>query len=148
MSAAVAAASASASATVASTVRARRTPARARLSPVFASCGDKGEADRARARRIQRGLAEFAEQEKAYAKAQYRWLARQHARAQSALKKAVHELKAEWQEEPAVDDDRDLWKYDDEYGDHHHDTDHHHDHDDKEGKKGGAAKTSAHNKPK
>lgn len=86
--------------------------ARALRAPVVASFSDKGEADRARARRIKKGLSEFASQEKAYVQGQYRWVARQHARAQSAFKKAIQELKAEWQEEPDTADDSDLWRND------------------------------------
>ena len=84
--------------------------ARPLRSPAVASFSEKGEADRARARRFRKGLADFAGQEKAYVQGQYRWVARQHARAQSALKKAIEGLKAEWQEEPATGDDSDLWK--------------------------------------
>ena len=76
---------------------------------ITAGLSEKGEADRARARRFQKGLADLAGREKAYVKGQYRWIARQHARAQSAFKKAIDELKAEWQEEPSSPDDGDLW---------------------------------------
>lgn len=77
---------------------------------------DKGEDDRARARRFKQGLADFSAQEKAYVQGKYRWVARQHARAQMAVKKAVEKLRAEWQEDPAAgaacDDDDDY----DDYG--------------------------------
>ena len=74
-----------------------------------ASLSEKGEADKARARRFKKAVSEFAGQEKAYARAQYRWLARQHARAQSSLKKAVAEFKADWSDPPDGGDDSDLW---------------------------------------
>lgn len=64
-----------------------------------ASLSEKGEADKARFRRAQKGLTEFARQERAYLQGQYRWTARQHAKLQSAVKKAAAQLKAELQEE-------------------------------------------------
>lgn len=60
------------------------------VSPCRCCLPDRAAADRARAR----VLKKFAEEEKAYAKSQFRWFAKQHARVQAAVKKAIEEFKA------------------------------------------------------
>lgn len=79
------------------------------VSPV-ASLSEKGEADKARARRLKKTMSDFASREKSYVQSQYRWMARQHARAQSSFKKAIDQFKADWQEDPGNADDSDVWK--------------------------------------
>jgi hypothetical protein len=74
-----------------------RMPALARppiAAPCRCSLSDRAAADRARARVLKKSLAEFAAEEKSYVKSQFRWFAKQHARVQAAVKKAVEEYKS------------------------------------------------------